>query len=63
MTWLADLCAAFWEMIQPRFPEVPDEDRQSIADQVAARSAWVQSRRHPRVCDGGCRCITPDGAA
>lgn len=45
-----------WVLSRGRWPELPDEDKQSIADQVAARTAWVQSHRHPPACNGGCQC-------
>lgn len=51
-----------WVLSRGRWPELSDEDKQSIADQVAARTAWVQSHRHPPACSGGCQC-PPGGAA
>jgi hypothetical protein len=43
------LSEAIWTLILKIAPrqDRPDEDSQSTADQVAARTRWVQQHRHP----------------
>jgi hypothetical protein len=46
--FFANLKAALWELVVPTYPV--DDDPESTAEDVAARTAWVRSHRHP---DGG----------
>lgn len=50
----------------PRWPEVPDEVAQSIAEQNRVRTEYIRSQAHPKYCDTECRCRPedfPGGAA
>jgi hypothetical protein len=40
-----DLKAALRELVRPHYPQ--DEDPDSTAAQVAARTQWVRRHRHP----------------
>lgn len=48
--FLATLKAALLEYFNPRQPVLDDDERQSVDEATAARTAWVQAHRHP---DGG----------
>lgn len=45
--FLANLKAALREMFNPYPRELDDDERQSIDEATAARTAWVQAHRQP----------------
>jgi hypothetical protein len=42
--FLDNMKAALWELVIPTYP---DDEPQSPADQVAARTAWLRENRPP----------------